>query len=296
MGSNTAAAGRSPAQAEASRVNGARALGPVTAVGKVSSASNGIVHAFAANAALMSGESLDEYRLTVQAWFESFRPANMAEAKVVARLADLDFRQQRISRAEHRLLEEAIDAKVSQSDAYVALMAARNALEGIRGLAVLAETAPANVTDERVAQILPGMSRIAQLVSAVDLPVAVTAPLGYALELFVLDTVIIATPGAFQNVARAARGIEAALVTRVAELESAVEQQRERIAEVTLCPTGEEAKILDRHRSRLAREVERTAKTLRTVRELSAMVSGDAPGSSVEFVLEVRAIGRGGGR
>lgn len=294
MASNTAVARRTPAQAAASRMNGARAAGPVTALGKQSSASNSIFHAFAANAALLKGESLDEYRATIQAWFESLRPVNMAEAKVVAKLADLDFRQQRIARAEEKLLARTIQAKLEQTETYARLAKARDALEGIGGLAVLAETAPANVSSERVAQVLPAMNHVGQLVAAVDLPVAVTAPLVNALEAFVLDTIVEVTPGTFEAVASAARGIEAALLALIAELEVAVEQERERIAEVTLFSTGEDAKVLDRHRSRLAREIELAAKALRTLRELSATVRCDGSGSSVEFVLEIRALGRGG--
>lgn len=291
MGSNTAVGRRTPAQGAASRMNGARAIGPVTAFGKQSSASNSIVHGFATSAALMRNESVDEYRATLAAWFESLQPANQAEARLIAKLADLEFRQQRIARAEEKLLARTIEAKLEQTEAYAALVKARGVLEGVRGLAVLAETAPANVSSERVAQVLPGMNSIGEMVASVDLPVAVTAPLGDALEAFVVDTIVEASPGTFEDVARAARDIEAALVVRIGELDVAVEQERERIADVTLFPSGEEAKVLDRHRSRLAREIELAAKALKTLRELSATVRCDGSGSSVEFVLEVRALG-----
>lgn len=283
---------RSPIQTATARINGARGIGPVTPDGKLASASNSIVHAFAANAALLSGESLDEYKATIGVWFESLRPANRAEARIVARLGDLQFRQQRIDRAEEKLLSRTIQGRLEQTEAYAALVRARDALEGIRALALLAETAPANVSDDRAAQVLPGMRQVAQIVAAVDLPVAVTAPLGDALEMFVIDTLIVSTVGAFEGVARAARGIEAALVERNAQLEHAVEQERDRIAEVTLFPIGEDAKVLDRHRNRVAREMEQAAKALKLVRELAATPPRDHSGSSVEFVLEVRALGR----
>jgi hypothetical protein len=80
-------------------VNGARSAGPVTIVGKTVSAANAIRQGYAAQGALMPGETPEQYEANVVAWFDSLRPANAAEAKLVARLADVDFRQERLGRA-----------------------------------------------------------------------------------------------------------------------------------------------------------------------------------------------------
>lgn len=252
------------------------------------SSANAIDHAFSAHDVLLPGETLDEYERTFKSWFDSLGPRNTAEARVVARLADLDFRQARIARAEETLVQRAIQARLIESAPYRALAQATTALEALRGLAALAETAPPEVPADRVAQILPGMNQVAEAVSALDLPVAAVAPLGRALQSFVLDTLIAPAPGAFAAVADASRTAEAALALRIAELQAAVDDERRRISEVTLCPTGEDARVLDRHRGRLAREMEHAAKSLKMVRELAA----STPRDRSSLTVTLRSIGR----
>jgi hypothetical protein len=50
---------RTLAQAEASRLNGAKGQGPVTAAGRLSSSANTVVHGLATRAALLPGEDID---------------------------------------------------------------------------------------------------------------------------------------------------------------------------------------------------------------------------------------------
>lgn len=163
---------RTPAQAAASRLNGARSAGPVTALGKVASAANGIVHGFAAHGALMVGETPAMYEANLATWFESLRPATAGEAKLVARLADTDFRQGRLARAEERLVASSVEDQVKGSAAQVAVANATEVLAAVQGLVALAESVPPTVDADAVRRLMPAMEVVAERAGKLDLPMA----------------------------------------------------------------------------------------------------------------------------
>ncbi len=202
---------RTPAQAAASRLNGARSAGPVTALGKVTSAANGIIHGFSAQGALMAGETPAMYEANLAIWFESVRPATAAEAKLVARLADTDFRQGRLVRAEERLVASTVEDQVKGSAAQVAVANATEVLAAVQGLVALAESVPPTVDADAVRRLMPAMEVVAERADKLDLPAAVTIALTKALEDLVLDSFIEVTATGFAAVAQAARAVEAAI-------------------------------------------------------------------------------------
>jgi len=58
---------RTPAQAEASRKNGAMSTGPVTPTGKAIISTNGVTHGLATRAALLPSERAEDYQANVTA-------------------------------------------------------------------------------------------------------------------------------------------------------------------------------------------------------------------------------------
>lgn len=283
---------RTNAQAAASRLNGARSAGPVTALGKVASAANGIVHGFSAHGALMVGETPAMYEANLATWFESLRPATAAEAKLVARLADTDFRQGRLARAEERLVASTVEDQVKGSAAQLAVANATEVLAAVQGLVALAESVPPTVDADAVRRLMPAMEVVAERAGELDLSAAIIFPLTKALDDLVIDAFIEITADAFAAVAQAARTVEAAIVERLVVLKAGLDRERERLTEVVLFGDGEEARRLDRHRARLGRELEQHARALKLVRDLTAGHDPTGPGSAVTWQVELRVVGR----
>jgi hypothetical protein len=87
---------RSAAQIEASRANGAKSNGPVTAQGKHRSSQNAILHGLTATEhTLLMTEDPVQYKEVVEAFIDDLRPATKAELRLVEKLANLDWRLER---------------------------------------------------------------------------------------------------------------------------------------------------------------------------------------------------------
>ena len=90
-----------PAQAEASRRNGARSVGPTTPEGKARAALNGTRHGLRGSTfALLPDEDPAEWAAVVAGYLARFRPADAAELRCVERLAACDWREARLLRLE----------------------------------------------------------------------------------------------------------------------------------------------------------------------------------------------------
>jgi len=283
---------RTPAQNTASRLNGTRSAGPVTALGKVASAANAIVHGFSAHGALMAGETPAMYEANLATWFESLRPATAAEAKLVARLADTDFRQGRLARAEERLVASTVEDQVKGSAAQAVLANATDVLAAVQGLVVLAESVPPTVDADAVRRLMPAMEAVAAQADKLDLPAAATIPLTKALEDLVLDSFVEVTAAGFAAVAKAARAVEVAIGEKLTTLKCDLDRERDRLTELVLFGDGDDARRLDRHRARLGRELEQHARALKAVRELAAGPADGGSGSPVTWLVELRVVGR----
>jgi hypothetical protein len=283
---------RSLAQADAARRNGRLGRGPVTPEGRAIAASNAIEHGLASRAALLPSERAEQYEMALHGWFNTLRPRSQGEGQIVAQVADLAFRKQRLAKLEERIVNTALERKLEQSEPARALSAARAGIQGIQGLASLAEHVTDSTDANQVAKLLPGMRSISELVSQVDLAAPVLAHLDSAIDALVLDAILEIGVEAFQGLAKAARGVEAALVAKIPDLEAAVEADRERLADDVLLGEGPEMVLLERHRSRLARAFEAELRALKAVRELVAP-DGDEAGSLVPPIrVELRLVGR----
>src|SRR3954468_3157882 len=94
-----------PAQAEASRRNGARSLGPTTPEGKARAALNGTRHGLRGSTfALLPDEDPAAWAAVLAGYLARLRPADAAELACVERLAACDWREARLLRLEAEML------------------------------------------------------------------------------------------------------------------------------------------------------------------------------------------------
>ncbi len=99
---------RSQAQLEASRRNGANSKGPVTAEGKRNSSQSAIRHGLTSSThTCLATEDPDQYKEVCEAFIEDLRPATKTELRLVEKLANLDWRLERLVMMETALLNMA---------------------------------------------------------------------------------------------------------------------------------------------------------------------------------------------
>jgi hypothetical protein len=95
-----------PAQAAASRANGAQSHGPVTPEGKSQSAQNALRHGLRSTAVLIPGEDPEEFERHRAAYIHRFKPADQPERDLVEAISATRWRIKRLMALEARLLEE----------------------------------------------------------------------------------------------------------------------------------------------------------------------------------------------
>jgi hypothetical protein len=84
-------------KAETARINGAKSKGPITPEGKDKSSANAIRHGLTANKhVLLFTEFADEYEEVYQAFVADLRPQTKAELRLVQKIANLDWRLERL--------------------------------------------------------------------------------------------------------------------------------------------------------------------------------------------------------
>jgi hypothetical protein len=111
---------RTPAQIEASRRNGARSRGPVTAEGKARSSRNALKHGLAAaEHLLLEGEDTGAYEELVTNLVEEVTPEREIEAQLTRRLAATFWKQARADRLEQKLFDAAERPRLLTPDGYV---------------------------------------------------------------------------------------------------------------------------------------------------------------------------------
>jgi hypothetical protein len=166
---------RTPAQADASRVNGSKGAGPATALGKSKSSANSIVHGLAAHGALMPSETVEMYESNLTAWLASIPTRTPGERQAVARLADVAFRYDRLARLELKIANASLERKVSESAPAKARKIAEDALAGVRGLAAMCDAVQGPRHVHAVGSIRPAIRRVAELVDDADVDLAAGA-------------------------------------------------------------------------------------------------------------------------
>lgn len=287
---------RTPAQADASRANGLNGTGPTTALGKATSSANSIVHGLATHGALMPGETVKMYESNLAAWLGTIPTRTPGERQAVARLADVAFRYDRLARLEVKLANANLERKLFESGPAKAKRVVQDALDGVRGLAVMCESVDSPRHVHAVGSILPAIRRVAELVDEADVSVGVSAVLDRAVAGLAHDDFVVEVPAiAFHELASAARVTEAALAERLVGLGKELEVERERLADEALLGDDEQMKVIDRHRTRLDRAMKNQIEIVKALREIAAPEEIEVgSGSSVQPLrVELRLLGRG---
>jgi hypothetical protein len=104
-------------QQQASRANGARSKGPVTAAGKARSALNALKHGLFAETWLLPGESEEEYQALREDYLATFQPLTVAELAAVDEMIAGGWRLRRvraIEQAEFELALEELAEKIAE--------------------------------------------------------------------------------------------------------------------------------------------------------------------------------------
>ncbi|HEY3739412.1 MAG TPA: hypothetical protein VGL53_06195 [Bryobacteraceae bacterium] len=88
---------RSPAQIAASRANGCKSCGPTTAAGKLRASKNAILHGLTCTEhTLLVTEDPAQYKEVCEAFIEDLRPGSKSELRLVEKIANLDWRLERM--------------------------------------------------------------------------------------------------------------------------------------------------------------------------------------------------------
>jgi hypothetical protein len=114
----------STARAEASRRNGARSRGPVTAAGKARAAQNALKHGLRAQSVLTRDESAAEFTELAVALCAELAPAGLLQRELAARVAAAAWRARRADRLEAALLEGHLAAGAAPGEERQAALAA----------------------------------------------------------------------------------------------------------------------------------------------------------------------------
>ncbi|HXP84280.1 MAG TPA: hypothetical protein VN841_06150 [Bryobacteraceae bacterium] len=98
-----------PAQATASRANGALSHGPITEEGKAKSSQNALSHGMRSTAVVLPGEDPEKFVRHQADYIECFRPANQPERDLVLAMSAARWRLNRLMALESQLLQESED-------------------------------------------------------------------------------------------------------------------------------------------------------------------------------------------
>ena len=96
----------SPAQSDASRINGAKSNGPVTEEGKAVSAMNSLKHGLCSKQAVLPGEDPEAFERLRADYIRRYRPQGPAELELVETIAAASWRLKRIMRIENALFND----------------------------------------------------------------------------------------------------------------------------------------------------------------------------------------------
>jgi hypothetical protein len=106
----------------ASRANGAKSRGPVTAAGKERSSKNALKHGLASSTIVLTTEDWPNYLKCREAFIQRFQPADDVELDLVEEMVAARWRQQRMWAIESAAIDDELDAQRAEVDqAYSAI-------------------------------------------------------------------------------------------------------------------------------------------------------------------------------
>ena len=99
-------------QAEASRINGAKSNGPVTAEGRAASAQNARTHGLTGGTVVLPHESQANYDALRDSFLKRFRPTDATELDLLQEMVDSRWRLRRIEAMEAALIQKGINEQM----------------------------------------------------------------------------------------------------------------------------------------------------------------------------------------
>lgn len=278
---------RTKAQLEASRMNGSRGRGPVSAAGRTQSALNRVGHGIRAKRVLLPNEDPDQYRRQVETWVAALAPANQAEAEVIFDLADARWRLGRLDTVERQRHLRAIEERITGSRERARLDAVDG---GIRALSAMIETLTGGrvqaVEDLRTldptAKAVFGM--LAAVEAAQPLPVPGLGVLEAAWKALLTGTAADLPVGEFEAMVGVGREVVDHLAELRAQTALAVERLRVDVEVEVVVGGDRESARLRRYREGLDRQVREALVTLEQLRRLR---SDDQPSGSFNGAVQV---------
>ncbi len=117
---------RTPKQIAASKANGAKSKGPVTAQGKRNSSKNAIKHGLLAEAVVLESENKELFYETVNDLHKEHQPATTTEVMLVNTLASAQWRRDRIWNLQKTQFDHDIDQQPNLSPPQAAIQSLQN--------------------------------------------------------------------------------------------------------------------------------------------------------------------------
>lgn len=278
------------AREQSSPNNGKKSAGPASAEGKAVAAMNGVRHGLASSSVLLPSETITDYQANIDAWAATLQPSSAGEVAVIARVADFNFRLQRLQRLEDRHMTASLESKLRESAVSRMLGIAQNASLGMSAMVATVGEIRRAQTGPQMARLLPPIRTVLSMVDAVELPASVTAPLARVHEDLKSRVNAAFTPvEIFIEFARLGAELAEALNTKIADLEAKVVAERERIADDLLLGDDKELMKFERHRARINKALDAELARLKIVRELSLSTVGSSVGP---ILVELKVLGR----
>jgi hypothetical protein len=268
---------QTPSQIAASRANGAKSQGPTTAEGKASSSMNAVSHGVFSKQILLPGEDFGQYRESVSDYFLAFAPKNGAEANVVAEIADLAWRLQRLSSIENGIMMRRLQEHLEETKLFRLRYQTRNCLIAVRSAASTVEEVAPRGTVSEMASFLDGLDQLLVMLWGLeDLPAGPLGSLEAAQERLLADS-----DGSsinqqrYRDLGPALRKIEEALGEKLLGENEQLEELKKEIAKNHLLLNGHDLKRLEKYRRGLEQATARQLETLKTVRASSVLGGGE---------------------
>jgi hypothetical protein len=107
---------RTPAQIEASRLNGAKSHGPTTPEGKQRSSQNAVKHGLTARTVVLCAESHELFEQLEQDYIDSLQPSTILELHLVQRIAVAEWRLRRAWAVSTAITDKCLDDHKAQDD------------------------------------------------------------------------------------------------------------------------------------------------------------------------------------
>jgi hypothetical protein len=107
---------RTPAQIEASRLNGAKSHGPITPEGKQRSSQNAVKHGLTARTVVLCAENHELFEQLEQDYVDSLQPATILELHLVQRIAVAEWRLRRAWAVSTAITDKCLQDHKAQDD------------------------------------------------------------------------------------------------------------------------------------------------------------------------------------